>query len=55
MRTEASILEAMDRLVAGRTSFMVAHRPSALAVCDVRLELTHGRLLEATSNGARAE
>jgi ABC-type lipoprotein export system ATPase subunit len=42
--TEASILEAMDRLMAGRTSFMIAHRLSTLDICDMRLELTEGRL-----------
>jgi ATP-binding cassette, subfamily B, bacterial len=41
-RTEAEILEAMERLMSGRTAFMIAHRPSTLEICDARLELEHG-------------
>ena len=48
MKTEAAILEAMDRLMEGRTSFLITHRQSALATCDVQLHLERGRLLEAT-------
>jgi ATP-binding cassette subfamily B protein len=44
--TEALILEAMDRLMRGRTAFLITHRPSALTGCDVRLQLAHGRLVE---------
>jgi ATP-binding cassette subfamily B protein len=47
VRTEASILAAMERLMAGRTSFMIAHRLSTLGICDLRLELVAGRLVEA--------
>ena len=46
--TEAAILEAMDRLMRGRTAFLITHRPSAVVTCDVRLELEGGRLVEAT-------
>jgi ATP-binding cassette, subfamily B, bacterial len=45
-KTEAAILEAMDRLMQGRTAFLVTHRQSALATCDVRLQLERGRLVE---------
>ena len=44
LQTEAAIMEAMERLMRGRTTFMIAHRLSTLDVCDVRLELEHGRL-----------
>ena len=44
VRTEASILEAMERLTRGRTTLMIAHRLDTLARCDVRLELEEGRL-----------
>jgi ATP-binding cassette, subfamily B, bacterial len=44
-RTEAEILGAMERLMKGRTTFMIAHRTSTLAICDARLELEHGRVL----------
>jgi ATP-binding cassette, subfamily B, bacterial len=55
VKTEASILGAMDRLMAGRTSFMIAHRLSTLTICDVRLDLAHGRMVEAASGGDRPE
>jgi ATP-binding cassette subfamily B protein len=45
--TEARILEALERLLQGRTAFLIAHRPSLLARCDVRLHLDGGRLVEA--------
>jgi len=48
VKTEAAILEAMDRLMRGRTAFLITHRASALAGCDVRLRLERGRLVEAT-------
>lgn len=40
--TEAAIMEAMERLMEGRTTFMIAHRLSTLEGCDVRLEVRHG-------------
>lgn len=46
VQTEALILEAMERLMAGRTSFMIAHRLSTLEVCDLRLEIDKGRIVK---------
>jgi ATP-binding cassette, subfamily B, bacterial len=43
--TEAAILEAMARLMRGRTAFLITHRASALVGCDVRLHLEQGRLV----------
>jgi ATP-binding cassette subfamily B protein len=43
--TEAGILEATERLMQGRTVFMIAHRTSTLQNCDLRLELREGRLV----------
>jgi ATP-binding cassette, subfamily B, bacterial len=48
VNTEAAILEAMQRLVEGRTTFLIAHRPSTLIVCDARIELAGGRIVDAT-------
>ena len=49
MRTEAAIMEAMERLMHGRTTFMIAHRPSTLTTCDVLLAIENGRLAELES------
>ena len=46
--TEAGIIEAMEQLMRGRTSIMIAHRLNILANCDARLQLEHGRLVDAT-------
>ncbi len=51
--TEASILEAMERLMTGRTTFMIAHRLGTLDICDLRVELEGGRIIS-VSRGARA-
>ena len=47
VRTEATILEAMERLMQDRTAFLVAHRASALRSCGTRLHLEAGRLVSA--------
>jgi ATP-binding cassette subfamily B protein len=49
VKTEALILEAMERLMQGRTTFMIAHRLGTLDICDVRLQLERGRLVSLTS------
>jgi ATP-binding cassette subfamily B protein len=46
VRTEAVIMDAMERLVRGRTTFMIAHRLSTLENCDLRLEVAAGRIAE---------
>ena len=45
-KTEAVILDALDRLMAGRTTFMIAHRLSTIRYSDVILVMSHGRLVE---------
>jgi ATP-binding cassette, subfamily B, bacterial len=45
-RTEAVILEALDRLMIGRTSFMIAHRLSTVHHADLMLVLDQGRLVQ---------
>src|SRR5260370_25983170 len=51
--TEAAIMEALDRLMHGRTTFMIAHRLSTLQNCDLRLEIGAGRLLECSTSRMR--
>ncbi len=46
--TEASVMAAIERLMRGRTTFLVAHRASTLAGCDLRLHLEDGRLSAVT-------
>lgn len=44
LNTEAAIMEAMYRLMEGRTTFMIAHRLSTLDGCDERIEVASGRV-----------
>ena len=46
VHTEATIMEATERLMSGRTTFMIAHRLSTLKSCDLVLVLDQGRLVE---------
>lgn len=45
-RTEAVILDALDRLMAGRTTFVVAHRLSTVRYADRILVVNGGRIVE---------
>jgi len=45
-KTEAVILDALDRLMVGRTTFLIAHRLSTIRSADRILVLNHGQLLE---------
>ena len=46
--TEATIMDAVERLMRGRTTLMIAHRLGTLSSCDVRLELEGGRAMSLT-------
>jgi ATP-binding cassette, subfamily B, bacterial len=48
--TEAMIMEAMQRVMAGRTTVMIAHRLSTLEVCDARLVIEQGRIVNAVGH-----
>ena len=54
MATEAMIMEAMQRVMIGRTTVMIAHRLSTLEVCDARLVIEHGRIVNAVGHIAYA-
>jgi ATP-binding cassette subfamily B protein len=49
VRSEALIMEALERLMEGRTTLVVAHRLSTLESCDLRLEIERGRLVAVRS------
>lgn len=45
-RTEAIVQEGMDRLMKGRTVFVIAHRLSTVMNSDVIMVLDHGHIIE---------
>ena len=45
-RTEQNIQEAMDRLMKGRTSFVIAHRLSSIKNADLILVMKNGNIIE---------
>jgi ABC-type cobalamin/Fe3+-siderophores transport system ATPase subunit len=51
-KTEAVILDALDRLSVGRTTFVIAHRLSTIRHADVILVMDQGRLVQ---NGTHEE
>jgi ATP-binding cassette subfamily B protein len=50
--TETAILNALDRLMQGRTTFMIAHRLSTLQGCDIRVEISNGRAVQPSEAAA---
>jgi ATP-binding cassette subfamily B protein len=45
-KTEAVILDALDRLMVGRTTFMIAHRLATIRNADLILVMHHGEIAE---------
>jgi ATP-binding cassette subfamily B protein len=45
-QTEARILEDLERIMEGRTSFIISHRVSAVMDADLILVLDEGRIVE---------
>ena len=45
VKTEAAIVNAMERLMCGRTAFIIGHRASALNHCDLILRIEYGRVM----------
>jgi len=44
--TEADLVDVMERLTAGRTTIMIAHRLQTLRHCDLQLMLRQGRIVQ---------
>lgn len=45
-RTEALVQDGMDKLMKGRTVFVIAHRLSTVQNSDVIMVLNHGHIIE---------
>jgi ATP-binding cassette subfamily B protein len=54
LHTEGVIMEAMEQLMQGRTTFMIAHRLATLESCNLLLRLEDGHLEEVRSDVAHA-
>jgi ATP-binding cassette subfamily B protein len=54
LKTEAVILDALERLMRTRTVFLITHRPSTWAMCNLRLQLDRGRLVHVEDPVAEA-
>jgi ATP-binding cassette subfamily B protein len=44
LTTESTIMEALERLMVGRTTFVIGHRLSTLDACNLRLQVDEGRV-----------
>jgi ATP-binding cassette subfamily B protein/subfamily B ATP-binding cassette protein MsbA len=50
-RTELALLEALERLMTGRVTFLIAHRLSTVRVADHVIVLDRGRIVERGTHG----
>jgi ABC-type multidrug transport system fused ATPase/permease subunit len=46
LKTESIILDALDRLMMGRTTFMIAHRLSTIRKADLLMVMDRGRVVD---------
>jgi ATP-binding cassette, subfamily B, bacterial len=46
--TEALVIDALEHLMADRTTFIIAHRSTTVTGCDVLLRIDNGRLVDMT-------
>jgi ATP-binding cassette subfamily B protein len=52
--TETLIMAAVERLMQGRTTFIIAHRLSTLESCDIRLDLENGGVVSLRSGAIQS-
>jgi ATP-binding cassette, subfamily B, bacterial len=52
--TEAAIMDALERLMAGRTTLLITHRLDTLEQCDALIRLANGRMVEFVDNSSPA-
>lgn len=52
-RTEQAIMNGIERLMEGRTTFMITHRLATLRDCDVLIEMEAGRVTNVTTDVRR--
>lgn len=50
LHTEALVQDGMDKLMAGRTTFVIAHRLATVRNADVIMVMEHGRIIECGSH-----
>ena len=52
-KTESLIMDAMERLMKNRTTFMIAHRLSTLDKCEIRIEVDAGKIVSSRHAAAK--
>jgi len=50
--TESAIMATLEQLLAGRTTFVITHRPTLLTACDVVFRVFDGAIGQVTGNGS---
>lgn len=50
LKTESRIMEAIQRLMSGRTTFLITHRLDTLKTCNVIIHLENGKLVDVSYN-----
>ncbi|MBP2290450.1 ABC transporter ATP-binding protein [Azospirillum rugosum] len=53
LRTEQAIMDGVERLMDGRTTFMITHRLATLRDCDMLIEMEAGRITNITTDVRR--
>jgi len=54
IHTEQEIMQATEKLIRGRTTFVIAHRLSTVKDCDIVIVLKQGKLVEFTADIEKA-